>query len=192
MEAVIKLRGKHIVAGGQLTLLDDTQATVDCSAGSTYSEYSDVTQIIISPTGSNSIGGADSSWSLQGEITIDGNVIGVEIGPLIIYGGHAVSSTPSLPAEIGVLSNKLDVTTDTSSVVGDVGDNVGSVTINGTKYGLFISYIGSTVNFEVKENAESLSPLALIVQGLETYGQSIEFYKTDTGTYVMSAINLSW
>ena len=191
MEAVIKLRGKRVVSVGQLTLLDNTHTSVVCSAATTYSEYSDVTQIVIRPQGSNDIGGAGSSWSLHGEVTIDGNVVSVELGAHVIYGGHAVSSTPALPTEIGSSYNMLIVATDTSSIVGNVGDRVGSITINGTKYGLFISYKGSTITFEVKKNASS-SPLGLNIVGLVTYGQRIEINKTDDNTYLMSAINLEW
>lgn len=73
MGIVVKLRGKHVVSGGSLTLSDNNQESVGCSAGATYSEYSDVTQIVISPQGENTIGGVGSSWSLSGEVTIDGN-----------------------------------------------------------------------------------------------------------------------
>lgn len=191
MGVVIKLRGKHIVAGNQLTLLDNNQTSVACSAGATYSEYSDVTQIVISPQGTNAIGGTGSSWSLRGEVTIDGNVVSVELGAPVVYGGHAVSSTPALPTEIGNSSAKLVVSTDTSRVVGNEGDKVGSVIINGTKYGLFISQLGSTISFAVKENAEG-SPLAITMVGLATYEQRIEIFKRDDGTYLMSAIDLEW
>lgn len=97
MGVVIKLRGKHIVAGGQLTLLDNTQASVGCSAGATYSEYSDVTQIIISPQGSNAIGGTGSEWKIEGSITIDNAVVDLYVGaPKPIY----IICTPTPPVDL--------------------------------------------------------------------------------------------
>lgn len=190
-EAVIKIRGEHTFDFTHFTLSDNAQTSIDCTAVVSYNESRDETIITLTPNNSNSIGGSGNSWSIAGVLIRDGVETAVSISSPIIYGGHAVSSTPALPTEIGTSGNKLNVTTDTTRVTGNVGDNVGYVTINGTKYGIFISALGSTDDFEIKANTES-SPLAIKVRGLETYGQLIEFYKTDDGTYLMSAINLVW
>lgn len=85
----------------------------------------------------------------------------------------------------------MSVTTDTATITASVGENVGSVTINGITYGLYIKAEGSAISFEIKEN-EGSTPLPISVLGLNAFGPRIDFYKTDANTYVMSAINLVW
>lgn len=96
-----------------------------------------------------------------------------------------------MPAEIGDYDSRIIVTTDTETTTASEGENVGSVTINGITYGLYIKAEGSTIDFEIKEN-EGSTPLPITVHGLNVFGPQIEFYKTDENTYVMSAINLVW
>lgn len=119
MGVVIKLRGKHIVAAGQLTLLDNNQTSVACSAGITYSEFSDVTQIVISPQGTNTIGGAGSSWSLSGNVTIDGNIVSVEVTPP--QPSVTITCVPALPDYTGTTK---EVTFDPAANITDILEHV--------------------------------------------------------------------
>lgn len=191
MEAIVKIQGKRDIQNAGFGLMSNDGTSQSCNTSVVYSAYDDVMVITIRPRSSNDIGGPGNTWQIYGDLVVDGVAMELDIKAPETYGGHAVSSTPALPAEIGSSSAKLVVSTDTSSVVGNEGDKVGSITINGTEYGIFISSKGSTVSFEIKENATD-TPLPIDVSGLNTYGQRIDFYKTDGNTYIMSAINLVW
>lgn len=193
MQAVVKIRGEHTIDYYSLTLLTNDGATVNCSAEANYSAYSDETVIVIKPGGSNNIGGAGNTWKIEGPMTIEGVAMAISIKApeQPTYGGHAVSSTPALPAEIGDTNNGISVTTDTATIAASIGENVGSVTINGITYGLYIKAEALAIEFEIKEN-EGSTPLSITVRGLSNFGPRIEFSKTDQDTYIMSAINLVW
>lgn len=181
MGVVIKLHGKHIVAGGQLTLLDNYQESVGCSAGSTYSEYSDVTQIIISPQGSNTIGGAGSAWKIEGSITIDGAVVDLYVGasapvpsvapaiPIAVESGSVASEVAmSNVAEsvADITSCKIYITDRLASETTNyeiVGKNDGADLGSGYQLGLALHESAGAIAFSVKLRYAGASDITKIV-----------------------------